>query len=111
MQKLPYEVPYLDEVVSIIKEETQPDQIILFGSYARGDYTPRSDIDLLVLKRNIPSTFKFLGPVHVALYDHHIKIPVDVLALDTDKYAELKNEFGYIYKTIAQEGKVLYESL
>jgi predicted nucleotidyltransferase len=110
-QITPYNVPYLDEIVSIIKDTTNPDRIILFGSYARGDYNEHSDIDILILKRNKPSDFKFLAPAHLALYKHAIGIAVDLLALDTDTYAELQNTVGYIYRTIHQEGKILYEHI
>jgi predicted nucleotidyltransferase len=44
-------VPKIDIIVSIIVSIASPDQIILFGSYARGDYTEKSDIDLLILKK------------------------------------------------------------
>ena len=40
----------LDAAVSLIVERLAPDQIILFGSGARGEMTPSSDLDLLVIK-------------------------------------------------------------
>lgn len=39
----------IDEVVRAIAERFQPQQIILFGSYASGDPRPESDVDLLVV--------------------------------------------------------------
>ena len=71
-------VPKLDAIISIIVSIASPDQIILFGSYARGDNREKSDIDLL--------------------------------AIDYDRYLELSNEIGYVYKTIKKEGKVIYAS-
>jgi len=44
-------IPYIDKIISIIVSLASPDQIILFGSYARGDYTEKSDIDLLIIKK------------------------------------------------------------
>ena len=38
----------LKNVRDIIVSQIDPDQIILFGSYARGDYRDDSDIDILV---------------------------------------------------------------
>jgi hypothetical protein len=35
-------------------------------------------------------------------------MPIDFLAMDYDKYNKLKNEIGYIYKTIEKEGQILY---
>ena len=40
----------LAEVVRRLVEAVDPDKIILFGSRARGDYRPDSDLDLLVIK-------------------------------------------------------------
>lgn len=37
------------DVVEQIKTKFKPDKIILVGSYARGDYRPESDVDLLVV--------------------------------------------------------------
>ena len=42
----------LDKIKDTIVAEINPDKIILFGSYARGDHNDRSDIDLMILKKN-----------------------------------------------------------
>ncbi len=39
----------LAEIIRRIVEAVHPDQIILFGSQARGDAGPDSDVDLLVV--------------------------------------------------------------
>lgn len=44
----------LDEIVRRIVEVAQPDRIILFGSAARGEMGPDSDLDLLVVKAGVP---------------------------------------------------------
>jgi predicted nucleotidyltransferase len=43
------EQPVLDRLVSRIVEAVQPRRIILFGSAARGQMGPHSDVDLLVV--------------------------------------------------------------
>src|SRR5271155_883198 len=40
----------LTDVVRRVVEAVQPDKIILFGSAARGEMGPHSDVDLLVIK-------------------------------------------------------------
>jgi len=72
-------IPYIDKIIPIIVFLASPDQIILFGSYARGENNEKSDIDLLTV--------------------------------DYNRYNELNNEIGYIYKTIKEEGKAIYGSL
>jgi predicted nucleotidyltransferase len=39
----------IDQVVEQIVEKFKPQKIILFGSYARGNPRPESDVDLLVV--------------------------------------------------------------
>lgn len=46
-QRIPEEA--IDEIVRQIVEKFRPQKIILFGSYARGDPRPDSDVDLLVV--------------------------------------------------------------
>ncbi|MDR0447090.1 MAG: nucleotidyltransferase domain-containing protein, partial [Treponema sp.] len=87
------------------------DQIILFGSYARGDNREKSDIDLLILKKGLKNSLDLMDTIYRAFLDNKIGIPIDVLAIDYDRYLELNNEIGYIYKTIKKEGKVIYGSL
>jgi len=44
----------------------------------------------------------------MSFFDNKIKIPVDLIVLDYNKYNDLKDEIGYIYKTISKEGKLIY---
>lgn len=44
----------LDEIVRRIVDVAHPDRIILFGSAARGEMGPDSDLDLLVVKAGVP---------------------------------------------------------
>jgi hypothetical protein len=44
----------LDALVRRIAERFSPDKIILFGSRARGEAGPDSDVDLLVLFSEVP---------------------------------------------------------
>ena len=41
----------IDKAVKVILELYDPEEIILFGSYAKGDENLQSDIDLLIIKQ------------------------------------------------------------
>ena len=41
----------LQEIIRRVVETAQPEKIIMFGSAARGEMGPNSDVDLLVVKR------------------------------------------------------------
>ena len=106
-EKLPAQI---DKIISIIVSVASPDQIILFGSYARGDNREKSDIDLLILKKGLKRGGDLIDAIYREFFDHTIGIAVDLLAIDYDRYLELSNEIGYVYKTIKKEGKVIYAS-
>ena len=103
-------IPYIEKIIPIIVSIASPDQIILFGSYARGDNTAKSDIDLLILKKGLKKGREITGSIYRAFLDNEIGVPVDLLAIDHDRYIELNNEIGYVYKTIKEQGKVIYGS-
>jgi predicted nucleotidyltransferase len=102
-------VPFLDQIVSIIVSTVSPDKIILFGSYARGDYKKNSDIDILILKKGLKNEREVTGGLYMEFLNKDITMPVDLIAIDCDKYDALSNDIGYIYKTIKREGRVVYE--
>ena len=101
-------IPYIDKIIPIIISIASPDQIILFGSYARGDNTEKSDLDLLIVKKGLKNSFDIIDSIYMAFYENKIKVPVDLLAIDYNRYKELNSEIGYIYKTIKEQGKIIY---
>ena len=50
MREIVVDNAILNEVVHRLVEAVDPDRIVLFGSRARGDAHPDSDIDLLIIK-------------------------------------------------------------
>jgi predicted nucleotidyltransferase len=98
----------MEQIVALITSKTSPERIILFGSYARGDNNEKSDIDILILIKNLENERKITGALYKALLNENISIPIDFIAIDYDRYNKLKDEIGYIYKTIEREGQILY---
>ncbi|MDR2693270.1 MAG: nucleotidyltransferase domain-containing protein [Chitinispirillales bacterium] len=104
-------VYYMDKIISIIVSLASPNQIVLFGSYARGDNTAESDIDLLIIKRDLKNGREISSSIYKAFFKNNIGVPVDLLTVDYNRYIVLSNEIGYIYRTIKREGKIIYDSL
>ncbi|MDR1445309.1 MAG: nucleotidyltransferase domain-containing protein, partial [Treponema sp.] len=69
-------IPYIEKIIPIIVSFASPDQIILFGSYARGDNTDKSDIDLLIVKKGLKNGRKMSGSIYMAFLENETGIPV-----------------------------------
>jgi uncharacterized protein len=96
----------LDEITRRIRAISEPEQIILFGSYARGDFTPNSDLDLLVIKDKVDSTHAEAARIYMALAD--LALPIDVVVMRRayiERYGDL---VGTVARPALREGKVLY---
>jgi predicted nucleotidyltransferase len=97
----------MEEIKDAIVAEINPDKIILFGSYARGNNNEHSDIDLMILKKNPGNVRQVASKACVCL--RFVQKPLDIIVMDTDFYHEKINRNGLIYKTINKEGKILHE--
>ena len=104
-------LPILGEIVNSIVSIVDPDKIILFGSYARGDNHEKSDVDLLVIKKGLTKERDTSKLIERTLYKQNIFTATDILTVDPEKYQKNINVLGNIYKTINLEGKVIYERL
>lgn len=93
-------------MVRRIVDEFDPDQIILYGSRARGDARPDSDVDLLVVMPVAGSTREKAIDIRVAL--HYIPVPKDVTVVSPESFAWRKNVIGTLEWPAAHEGKVLH---
>lgn len=83
-----------------------PDQIILFGSQARGTAGPGSDVDLLVIMPVSGSKREKRVEMRVALHD--ITVPKDILLATPEDVLRYKDMVGTIIRPALREGKVLY---
>jgi uncharacterized protein len=96
----------LDDLVQRIREVSAPERIILFGSYARGNARPGSDIDLLVIKDKVDSPRAETGRIYRAL--GHLSAPVDVVVADTAYVQRYGALVGTVIRPALREGRVLY---
>ncbi len=94
----------VDDVVS----EVHPARIILFGSVARGEAGPDSDLDLLVVLDELDPAerARLMGAVRFAIT---APAAIDVLVTDVDEYERRKDVNGSLLYWPAHEGVVVYE--
>ena len=96
----------IDRMVARIVRKFRPEQIILFGSQARGEAGPDSDVDLLVVMDFAGSALDQGLEILQAI--HERVIPVDVIVTRPEDFAWRKDVVGTIEWPAAREGKVLY---
>ena len=96
----------LDEIVQRILTVSDPKQIILFGSYARGEAGRDSDLDLLVIKDEVDSTQAEAARIYRALAD--LAVPVDVVVVRTTYVERYGDLVGTVVRPALREGKVIY---
>lgn len=96
----------LDALLPVLIEEYDPEQVILFGSMARGTVGEWSDLDLLIVKE---TTEPFLDrSVRVALLCR-VMVGVDYLVYTPSELAQMIERGNLFILNALQEGRVLYD--
>ncbi len=101
----------LRRMVAAIVDAADPEQVILFGSRARGDARPDSDVDLVVIeaepfgphrdrRAEIVRLMRALGGCEVA---------TDILVYSQDEVEYWRDSLNNVLARALREGRVLYE--
>ena len=98
--------PILDEIIRRIVEVAHPDEIILFGSGARGQVGPDSDLDLLVVKSGVPHRRRLAQQIYLTLFG--IAVPVDIIVVTPEDVQAFRDTVGTIIGPALREGRRVY---
>ncbi len=107
MQKMSIDLQNKIESIAVqIIEKYKPEKIILFGSSARERLSADSDVDLLIIKKNVP----LYGADRIRELSKMIDrdIPVDFLVYRPEEFEKRLKMGDPFLKAIVREGKVLY---
>ena len=95
------------QAVRILVDAVNPIKVILFGSYARGDASDDSDLDLLVIEREVVN--KRAEMVRLRNLLRPLRIPVEVIVVSQDEFADWAHLNGTLLHWAAREGRVVHE--
>jgi uncharacterized protein len=98
----------LPQAVRKIAKMLKPEKVILFGSYAYGEPTPDSDVDLLVImKTTATQKERYLA---VSRLLHPRQFPVDIIVKTPEEVeSALARKGNFFMQEIMRKGRVLYE--
>jgi predicted nucleotidyltransferase len=97
----------LDHVTKMIVERFHPKRIMVFGSHARGDGGPDSDLDLFIemdTSRRPPDR-----AIEVSEVFGLRSWPMDIVVYTPEEVRRLRHVNGTLLSVIEKEGRVLYE--
>ncbi|MCP5116453.1 MAG: nucleotidyltransferase domain-containing protein [bacterium] len=97
----------LSLVVNRLVEAIDPDRIILFGSRARGDHRPQSDLDLLIIGTSDEAPHRRDARAYRAV--GAIGVSKDLLWYTPEEIADWKAATNHIVARALREGRVVYE--
>ncbi len=99
---------WLPVAVDEIVQEFDPVKVIVFGSLARGDEGPDSDLDLMVVFDHLDDNERssLMGRVRMAVT---APVPCDIVVTDVAECERRKDVIGSMHYWPMREGKVVYE--
>ena len=98
----------LNEILRRIVDSAKPEKIILFGSSARGERGPDSDLDLLVIKSGDYNPRTVAADIYMKLYG--VGQAVDLIVVTPEQVQEHGNSPYLVLHPALQEVTVLYDA-
>jgi len=87
------------------------DRVILYGSYARGEQTDDSDVDIAVFLRSEETEEMHTAMLHTAV-SHELEagVTLSVISIQTEDFLKWRNTMPF-YRNIEKEGIVLWTAV
>jgi predicted nucleotidyltransferase len=96
----------LEQLVRRIVQAVHPLKVILFGSAARGEMGPDSDLDVMVIMPEGTHRRRTAQFLYTQLWG--IPFAVDIIVATEGDLREYADDIGFIYNSALKEGEDLY---
>jgi predicted nucleotidyltransferase len=96
----------VDDAVRQIVEIAKPLRVVAFGSWARGQSRPDSDLDLAVI---LDGASDAQAAMFLRSRLAGITMSMDILAVPLERFERFRHSVNSVHYDIQNEGKVLYE--
>jgi predicted nucleotidyltransferase len=107
VKQITLDKPPIDYIVKRIVDHFNPRRIIMFGSYAKGNPGPDSDIDLLIeMDTDLARPWR---EIEVDRLFRDRLWAMDVFVYTPEEVEDRREVVGTIIHTAEHEGKVLYQ--
>lgn len=101
------EARQIKDIVDKIATRYNPERIILFGSYAKGNFDDNSDLDFILVKDT--STPRQKRGIEVSSLFYGLLVPMDFKIYTSSEFEEeLKDQYSFLTSAL-KNSKVLYE--
>lgn len=103
----------LERMVETIVEAVQPEAVVLFGSHARSDAGPYSDVDLLIVESRPFGKGRSRRKEMARLWRLLASFPVpkDILVYSKEEVEQWRDSLNHVLGRAMREGRVLYEQI
>jgi len=86
----------IDKINSVFKQYSEINEVIIFGSRAKGNYRNNSDIDLAIKGNNI--NLSILQQIEIKLDELYIPNSIDLIVFEKIENSELINHINRVGK-------------
>jgi len=98
----------LREIIRRVVKVARPEKIILFGSAARGEMGPNSDVDLLVVKQGKFHQGHLTGEIYMNLQG--VGLAVDIILVTPEQIEKYAHTHFLVIAPALRDGKEVYHA-
>ena len=94
------------DLVRILVENVKPEKVILFGSYAKGNPSADSDLDIAIIKDSSLPAYK--RSIEIRRHLRGLKFPIDLFVFTKEEFKSWEKVRPSLIHDIIETGKLLY---